>query len=91
MVLKKPTHTRTDPYPDVTQYQSLIGGLQYLTVTRPEISFSANHVCQFMEEPTVENFQVVKRVCRYLQGTLTHGVQNFKKGSMDRITYYDAN
>lgn len=43
-----------------------------------------------MDETTVENFQAVKRVCRYLQGTLTHGIQIFKKGPMNLIAYSDA-
>jgi hypothetical protein len=37
---------------DATRYRSLAGALQYLTLTRPDISFSVNRVCQFLHAPT---------------------------------------
>jgi histone deacetylase 1/2 len=33
---------------DSTRYKSLVGALQYLTLTRPDISFAVNKVCQFL-------------------------------------------
>jgi hypothetical protein len=33
---------------DATKYRSIVGGLQYLSLTRPDISFSVNRVCQYM-------------------------------------------
>ncbi|XP_029127967.1 uncharacterized protein LOC109802636 [Cajanus cajan] len=36
---------------DPTFYRSIVGGLQYITITRPELSFSINRVCQFMHNP----------------------------------------
>jgi histone deacetylase 1/2 len=38
-----------DPLPDVTQYRSVVGAIQYLTMTRPDIAFAVNKVCQFMQ------------------------------------------
>jgi hypothetical protein len=37
---------------DCTRYQSIVGALQYLTLTRPGISFAVNKVCQFLHAPT---------------------------------------
>jgi histone deacetylase 1/2 len=37
---------------DSTRYRSIVGALQYMTLTRPNISFSVNKVCQFLHAPT---------------------------------------
>jgi hypothetical protein len=37
---------------DATRYRSVVGALQYLTLTRPDLSFSMNCVCQFLHSPT---------------------------------------
>lgn len=38
-----------------TQYRRIVGALQYLTITRPELSYSVNRLCQFMHYPTAEH------------------------------------
>jgi hypothetical protein len=38
---------------DITMYWSIVGTLQYLTLTRPDLSFSVNKVCQFLHAPTM--------------------------------------
>lgn len=40
------------PLPDLSEYCSDVGALQYLTWTRPDIAFAVNHVSQFMHKPT---------------------------------------
>ena len=47
---------------DSTRYRSLVGALQYLTVTRPDISFAVNKVCQFLHAPTTVHWSAVKRI-----------------------------
>ncbi|XP_026450898.1 uncharacterized protein LOC113351037 [Papaver somniferum] len=59
---------------DVTMYRSLVGGLQYLSMTRPDISFAVNKVCQFMHKPAEAHLIFVKRILRYLQHTSTFGI-----------------
>jgi hypothetical protein len=52
---------------DSTQYRSIVGALQYLTLTRPNISFVVNRVCQFLYAPTIVHWVVVKTILRYLK------------------------
>lgn len=59
----------SDPY----FYRSLVGGLQYLTLTRPDLSYAVNFFFFFMHRPTVDHFYAVKRIFRYVKGTLDHG------------------
>nr|XP_051205147.1 uncharacterized mitochondrial protein AtMg00810-like [Lolium perenne] len=59
---------------DATDYRSIVGGLQYLTMTRPDISFSVNRVCQFLHSPTEEHLAAVKRILRFVKHTIGHGL-----------------
>ncbi|XP_058209850.1 uncharacterized mitochondrial protein AtMg00810-like [Rhododendron vialii] len=62
------------PFAFPALFRSIVGALQYLTITRPGIAFSVNQACQHMHAPTVANFAAVKRLLRYLKGTLEHGL-----------------
>lgn len=57
-----------------TYFRSLAGKLQYLTLTRPDIQFAVNLVCQKMHEPTLSDFNLLKRILRYVKGTITMGI-----------------
>ncbi|CAH9106796.1 unnamed protein product [Cuscuta europaea] len=59
---------------DVTQYQQALGLLRYLAFTRPDISFAVNKLSQYMQRPTQNHWQAVKRILRYLKSTLNFGL-----------------
>ncbi|XP_033147559.1 uncharacterized mitochondrial protein AtMg00810 [Brassica rapa] len=61
-----------------TYYRTLAGKLQYLTLTRPDIQYSVNYICQKMHSPTVSDFDLLKRILRYVRGTTDMGI-NFTK------------
>ncbi|GKV32028.1 hypothetical protein SLEP1_g40665 [Rubroshorea leprosula] len=77
------------PYLDSTQYRSIVGALQYLTFTRPNIAFTIHQVCQYMHAPTQNHFQAMKRILRYLKGTAHYGLQLFKEFSPSLHIYID--
>ncbi|CAL9003733.1 unnamed protein product [Prunus brigantina] len=66
---------------DATFYCSTVGALQYLTWTRPDLSYAVNLVCQHLHQPRSNHLGAVKRILRYLKGTLDMGVW-FTKGSL---------
>ena len=74
---------------DATSYRSLVGALQYLTFTRPDLSFAIQQACQFMGEPTQNHLQAFKCILRYLKGTLHYGLA-FTPGFPSFSAYYDA-
>ncbi|XP_019192735.1 PREDICTED: uncharacterized protein LOC109187034 [Ipomoea nil] len=80
-----------DSYDDPTQYRSLAGVLQYLTVTRPDLSFAVNQLCQHMHAPTVSHWEQLKRVVRYVKGTLGLGLHNRQSSSKEIHTFSDSN
>ena len=59
---------------DSTEYRSLVGGLRYLVHTRHDIAFSVGMVSRYMEHPTVLHLNSVKRILRYVKGTLGLGL-----------------
>ncbi|XP_030503823.1 uncharacterized mitochondrial protein AtMg00810-like [Cannabis sativa] len=62
----KITATTGTPMQNPTQYRSIIGALQYLTMTRPDISFAVNRLSQYMQQPSSEHWAACKRILRYL-------------------------
>jgi histone deacetylase 1/2 len=73
-----------------SSYRSLVGGLQYLTLTRPDISFAVNKVCQFLAAPTTAHYEAVKRILRYVKGTVSTGLFLQKSPSTLLNIYTDA-
>jgi len=67
-----------------------VGGLQYLTVTRPDVSYAINKVFQFLARPTSAHYDAVKRILRYVQGTVSTGFLIQKSSSTLLNIYIDA-
>ena len=63
-----------DPLPSGTEYRAVIGSLQYLSLTRPDIAYSVNKLSQFMHLPRTEHWTAAKRILRYLAGTIHKGI-----------------
>ncbi|KAF7808546.1 Retrovirus-related Pol polyprotein from transposon TNT 1-94 [Senna tora] len=56
--------TGSKVFADPQKYRSIVGALHYVTITRPDLSFSVNKVCQFMHEPKLVHRQAVKKILR---------------------------
>ena len=55
-------------FEDPSRYRRLVGKLNYLTITRPNISYAVSVVSQFLEAPRVSHWEAVTRTIRYLKG-----------------------
>lgn len=75
---------------DSSCYHSIVGALQYLTLTRPGISFAINKVCQFLHSPTTVHWAAVKRIIRYIKGTIEYGIKFGKSQSILVSAFSDA-
>ncbi|KAJ1686058.1 hypothetical protein LUZ63_017448 [Rhynchospora breviuscula] len=71
-------------------YRSIVGALQYATLTRPDISFAVNRVSQYMHNPTVPQWMAVKRILRYLCGSLNLKLHLNSSSSLNIDAYCDA-
>ncbi|XP_061376329.1 uncharacterized mitochondrial protein AtMg00810-like [Gastrolobium bilobum] len=86
----KLTSTDGSTHPDPTQYRSIVGALQYATITRPDITFSVNKVCQYMHHPLDTHWKAVKRILRYLNGTTSHGLTIHPLENFHLTAYCDS-
>lgn len=75
---------------DATKYRSLVGALQYPTLTRPDLSFSVNKVYQYLHAPTDVHMSAAKRILRYVQGTVNLGLKITKSNSVMVSGFSDA-
>ncbi|XP_020698062.1 uncharacterized protein LOC110110778 [Dendrobium catenatum] len=70
-------------------YRQIVGPLQYLTLTRPDITHAVNRAYQFMHQPTVDNFEKLKQILRYLRGSIHNGIP-ISRGNLQLSSYTDS-
>ena len=78
---------------DATRYRSIIGGLRYLTHTRSDITFTVRYVSCFMEDPREDHWTAVKRLLRYVKGTLDQAIifpKHGDKGGLRLTVFSEA-
>ena len=84
------TNLNSEPFEEPTYFRSLPGKLQYLTITRPDIQYAVNFICQRMHLPTVSNFGLLKRILRYIKGTLGMGLPIKRNSELAVSGYSDS-
>jgi hypothetical protein len=72
------------PIKDVNLFQRLMGKFIYLTVTRPDISYSISQISKFMHSPRTCHVDAIDRILRYLKGTPGKGIW-FKNNDYNEI------
>ena len=75
------------PVVDPSEYRSLAGALQYLTLTCPDLVYAVQQVCLFMHDPREPHLALVKRILRYVKGTLSSGL-HISTGPVDSLIAY---
>jgi hypothetical protein len=72
-----------------TMYRQMVGSLNYLTTTRPDISYFVSVLSQFMEKPHESHWNAAKVVLRYLKGTLDYGIKYIDASNIELTCYLD--
>ena len=75
---------------DPTAFRSLAGALQYLTFTRSDISYAVQQICLHMHDPRESHFAALKRLLRYVRGTVDLGLVLHRSSSAELVVYTDA-
>ena len=65
---------------DPVRYRRLVGKLNYLIITRPDISFPVSVVSQFLQSPCDSHWDAIVRILRYIKGTPGQGVLHENRG-----------
>ncbi|PKU65758.1 Retrovirus-related Pol polyprotein from transposon TNT 1-94 [Dendrobium catenatum] len=76
-------------FADPHLFHKITGSLQYLSITRPDISFTINSICQHMHQPRNCDYTALKRLLRYIKGTADFGLP-IVHGSLSLHSYSDA-
>ena len=77
-------------FEDAIRYRQLVGILNYLTTTRPNISFVVGILSRFMQNPCKGHWFAAKRVLKYLKGTQDFRLEYTQVGDFSLIGYSDS-
>lgn len=88
--MNPPLSVNGTPLDNPTAYRALLGSLQYLSLTRPDISFAVNKLAQYMQRPTTSHWQSLHRLLRYLSGTINMGLIIHAHSPQSLHAYSDA-
>ncbi|GJW00951.1 hypothetical protein Tco_1556202 [Tanacetum coccineum] len=75
---------------DQTRYRSMIGSLMYLTSSRPDLVQALCYCARYQARPTKKHLKEVKRIFRYLKGTINMRLWYSKDSSFELTTFSDA-
>ncbi|KAK2380773.1 putative mitochondrial protein [Trifolium repens] len=79
-----------EPYSDPSRYRRLVGKLNYLTLTRPDISFPVSVVSQFLNSPCDSHWNAVVRILKYIKRAPGKGLVFTDNGHTNIVGYSDA-
>ncbi|GJU34002.1 retrovirus-related pol polyprotein from transposon TNT 1-94 [Tanacetum coccineum] len=75
---------------DLSHYRVMIGTLLYLTASRPDLQFAICMCARYQTRPTKNHLHTVKRIFRYLRGTINQGLWYLKDSLIALTTFADA-
>nr|GFC48651.1 retrotransposon protein, putative, unclassified [Tanacetum cinerariifolium] len=75
---------------DLGALNYFLGGLQYLTFTRPDLFYAIQQICLYMHDPREPHFAALKRILRYVRGTVDFGLQLYASATTSLVGYTDA-
>ncbi|XP_071680137.1 uncharacterized protein [Lolium perenne] len=75
---------------DASSYRSIIGALQYLTLTRPELQYVVQQMCLHMHAPRDPNWAAVKRILRFIRCTMDFGLSLHASTTTNIVAYSDV-
>ncbi|GJT31579.1 retrovirus-related pol polyprotein from transposon TNT 1-94 [Tanacetum coccineum] len=75
---------------DATLYRGIIGSFMYLTSSRPDLIYAVCLCARYQAKPTEKHLNAVKRIFRYLKGTINMGLWYSKDTGMSLTAYSDA-
>ena len=73
-----------------TAYRSLASALQYLTFTRSDLTYAVQQVCLHMHDPWESHLAALKRLLRYVRGTVGFGLVLHRSPTSELVVYTDA-
>ncbi|GJW70753.1 retrovirus-related pol polyprotein from transposon TNT 1-94 [Tanacetum coccineum] len=75
---------------DQTRFRGMVGSLMYLIASRPDLVFAVCMCARYQAKPTKKHLEAIKRIFRYLKGTINMGLWYPKDNAMSLTAYADA-